>query len=204
MIDKIKHDKRYGSDINKYLIALLEKARDDINSIPDTITKEQYINVRANYLTGEYEDWYIGLVGFCASYNAKWFGGYAGDIITKTGVHRNYTEEAIRNLKKQSPQLKNIIFKAIDFRDISSSLKDWVIYCDIPYRDTTNYKNDDFPYEEFYEWAKKMSEHNYVFISEYNMPDDFECIWTKEINCDIDNKQRLKRTEKLWRVKNGK
>ena len=155
-------------------------------------------------MTGKYEDWYIGLVGFCASYNAIWFSSYAGETRIKDGRLRNYTEEAIRNLKKQAPNLEGIVFDTCDFRKLNPHITNWVIYCDIPYRGTTEYKDGDFPYEEFYEWAKKMSKHNYVFISEYNMPDDFECIWSKEINCDIDYRQRLKRVEKLWRVKNGK
>lgn len=56
IIDKIKCKNKYGSDINPYLIALLEKARDDADSIPDTITKEEYQDVKENYLTGKYED----------------------------------------------------------------------------------------------------------------------------------------------------
>ena len=32
----------------------------------------------------------VGIAGFCATYNAKWFGGYAGIVQTKTGTVRNY------------------------------------------------------------------------------------------------------------------
>lgn len=30
------------------------------------------------------------------------------------------------------------------------------------------------------EFLRKLSENNIVLISEYNMPDDFKCIWQKE------------------------
>lgn len=204
MIDKIRCENRYGSDIHPYLIALLQHVQETTADIPDNISKEEYYNVKNNIDSDLFPDWYKGLVGFCASYSAVWFSSYAGEVRIKDSRLRNYTEEAIRNLKKQAPNLEGIVFDTCDFRKLNSHITNWVIYCDIPYRGTTEYKDGDFPYEEFYEWAKKMSKHNYVFISEYNMPDDFECIWSKEINCDIDYRQRLKRVEKLWRVKNGK
>jgi DNA adenine methylase len=42
-----------------------------------------------------------------------------------------------------------------------------------------------FPYEEYYEWVKHMSRDNIVLCSEYWMPDDFECIWEKELNNNL-------------------
>lgn len=48
------------------------------------------------------------------------------------------------------------------------------------------------PYEEFYEWVKKASVNNIVLISEYNMPDEFECIWYKETKTLLDsNKEKV-------------
>ena len=45
-----------------------------------------------------------------------------------------------------------------------------VIYCDPPYEGTNCGKYDGFDSERFHEWARKQSN---IFISEYNMPDDF-------------------------------
>lgn len=45
-----------------------------------------------------------------------------------------------------------------------------VIYCDIPYKSTNTYLSK-FDYERFYRWA--LSQEQDVFISEYDMPDDF-------------------------------
>ena len=45
-----------------------------------------------------------------------------------------------------------------------------VIYCDIPYKSTNTYLSQ-FDYERFYRWA--LSQEQDVFISEYDMPDDF-------------------------------
>ena len=77
MIDKIKHYNRIGCDIHKELIALLNKAKNDVDSIPDEITEEEYKLVKDN--KSNYEDWYVGLVGFCASFGAIYFSTYARD-----------------------------------------------------------------------------------------------------------------------------
>ena len=55
MIDKIKHYNRIGCDIHKELIALLNKAKNDVDSIPDEISEEEYKMVKNN--KSNYEDW---------------------------------------------------------------------------------------------------------------------------------------------------
>lgn len=91
VIDKIKCTNKIGCDIHKQLIALLNKAKDDVDDIPDVISEETYKEVKNN--KESYEDWYIGLVGFCASFGAKYFSGYARD---KQG-NRNIPKESIKN-----------------------------------------------------------------------------------------------------------
>ena len=46
-----------------------------------------------------------------------------------------------------------------------------IIYCDIPYKNTTSYKQT-FSHDEFYVWLKKQDKT--IFISEYLMPNDFQ------------------------------
>ena len=200
MIDKIKCKNKYGSDSHRYLIALLKQAQRDTSVFPKTVTKEQYNNVKNN--KENYPDWYVGLVGFCASYNGKWFGGYANNVKTKIGTIRNYTDESIKNLIKQSLNLKDIKFNCCNFKSIKN-INGFVIYCDPPYRDTTKYATAEFPYDEFYDWCRDMSKHNIVLISEYNMPNDFACIWEKSINTYLDNNRGINsdknsRVEKLF------
>lgn len=198
MIDKIKCQHKYGSDAHKYLIALLRHIQRDVNDVPDTISKDEYDAVRAN-LTA-HPNWYVGLVGFCASYNAKWFGGYANEVKTKVGTVRNYTDEAIRNLKKQAPLLKDIEFSCRTFQECNPNISDFVIYCDPPYRDTTKYATSDFDYDKFYAWCKEMAKTNIVLVSEYWMPEDgFECIWEGKLKCTLDKASRTDKTEKLYR-----
>ena len=197
MIDKIQCSNKVGCDINEELIELLKYAQEFSDLLPTSITEEHYNEVKNN--KERYEKYYLGLVGFCGSFGAKYFGGYA-----RGNDDRNRQREAINNIKKQSINLHNIKFIHKNFLDIDmSKLKNYVIYCDIPYRGTTKYSTETFPYEEFYEWVRKLSIHNTVLISEYNMPDDFECIWSKEHKVLMDSNRVGKdknniRIEKLF------
>lgn len=196
IIDKINCKNRYGSDIHKYLIALLKQAQIDTSVFPKTISEEQYKLVRAN--SENYPNWYVGLVGFC-SFGGKWWGGYPRGYKNDKVTPRDICNETIRNLIKQAPRLKDIHFKCCDFRDINKNIKGYVIYEDIPYKDTTKYATEQFSYEEFYDWCRMMSQNNIVLISEYNMPDDFECIWSKDLMCTLDKNSRTNKVEKLWK-----
>ena len=200
MIDKIQCDKKIGSDLHKQLIELLKYARDYSELIPEVILEDAYKEVKDN--KNKYEDWYVGLVGFCATFGAKYFGGYARAKTDKFNGEKS--EIAIRNLKKQAPNLKGIDFYNCSFLDLpKDKINNCVIYCDPPYRDTTKYKTEEFPYEEFYQWCRDMSKNNTVLISEYNMPDDFTCIWEKETKVNFDSNRtsgeyKNKRIEKLY------
>lgn len=193
IIDKIKCENKIGCDIHKELIELLKYSQS--NDLPETITEEEYITVKNN--KENYPDWYVALVGFCGSFGAKYFGGFA-----RGNDKRDRQSEAIRNLKKQIPNLKDVRFKCCNFLDLpKDKIKGYVIYCDAPYRGTTKYKTEDFPYEEFYKWCKEMSIHNTVLISEYNMPNDFKCIWEKEskVNFDSNRNKSDKRIERVYK-----
>lgn len=197
MIDKIKCDKKYGFDNHKYLIALLQQAQKDTSVFPETFNEDLYKDVREQ-MENKYEDWFIGLVGFC-SFGGKWFGGYPRGFKNDKVTPRDIVNETIRNLKKQSDNLKNISFMCRDFRTINQKdFKGYVIYCDIPYKDSTKYSTGNFPYDEFYEWCRIMSKDNVILVSEYWMPDDFKCIWQGELKCTLDNNSRTNKIEKLF------
>ena len=56
-----------------------------------------------------------------------------------------------------------------DYRNVKIK-SDSLIYCDIPYKGTTEYSDGGFDHEAFYDWAEMQSEP--VIISEYSMPED--------------------------------
>lgn len=203
IVDKVKCETKIASDKNKYLIALF-KNLDKIETLPDFITKDHYSEVRDCFNESEiyYPDWYIGAVGFLASYNGRFFdGGYSGLVKTKEGTERNYYCEAKDNLLKQAPNLKDVIFDCCDYRHYSDVI-DCVIYCDPPYKNTKQYGiSKDFDHDEFWNWCRAMSEKNIVLISEHNAPPDFECIWEQEVKRTIDNNKRVKAVERLFEIR---
>jgi len=176
MIEHIQCKNKVGYDIHEELIALLTYVSDLNNKLPFEITEKEYIKVRDN--KDKYPKWVVGLVGFAATFGAKYFGGYARGFKADKVTPRNMTNEGIRNIEQQRVNLQDIKFINGDFREID--IKDGVIYADPPYRGTTKYETELFPYDEFYKWCVDMSKDNIVLISEYNMPSDFECIWQKE------------------------
>lgn len=101
MIDKIKHHNKIGSDLHKELIALHKFNKNNSSLLPITISEEEYNNVRRNQ--DNYDPWYVGLVGFCGSFGAKYFGGFA-----RRSNGDDVPAQAIRSLKKQSKNIQDV------------------------------------------------------------------------------------------------
>ena len=82
-----------------------------------------------------------------------------------------------------------------------------VIYCDIPYKGTQTYKHDgeklEFDYEAFYNWVREKSKEGYkIYISEYQMPSDFDEVLTIESQSLLSSKSPKKVKERLFKYEN--
>lgn len=200
IIDKVICDNKIASDNQKYLISIFQNLN-KISFLPEFVDKEHYSEVRSCFNEGSdrYENWYIGAIGFLASYNGRFFdGGYAGVIQTKSGVIRNYYDEAKRNLIEQISHLQDISFACRDYR-YYSDFENCLFYLDPPYKDTKQYgSSKDFQHDVFWEWCREMSKKNIVLISEHSAPDDFDCIWSQEVKRTIDNNKRVTAMERLF------
>lgn len=151
-----------------------------------------------------YEYFLIGWIGFMGSFNGRFFdGGYSG----KTDK-RDYVDEQIRNTLNQVPLIQRngddpgIMFYTYDYSKMSIEPNS-LIYCDIPYKNSKQYAfSRDFNYEKFYDWCREISkrENCKIFISEYWMPDDFECVWSKEITNSLNSIKTYKPIEKLFTI----
>lgn len=201
VIDKIKCKYRVGNDIDNIVIDLVEYCIENPTAL-DNIkmpTKEEYYHIRDN--KGEYDNWFVAANLLFASYNARVYGGcYGAFAKTKDGGIRNYFEESKRNFLKQLPSLYGIALKNKDYRDLNMP-NNCLIYCDPPYSTGIGYSGD-FDNEEFWEWCRKQSSQgNIVVVSEYEAPDDFKCIWEKNVKTHQNNRNKLERTEKLFMYK---
>lgn len=173
-VDPIIAPKRFGSDVHEYLVSLWQAVSEGWTP-PSTFTEVEYNNVRKN--KEQYPPELVGYVGFALSYSGKWFGGWCRDGAGK----RDYVTESFKNASNQFPNLKGIHFVNKGYNELTLP-KQCTIYCDPPYIGTTKYK-DDFNHEVFYTWCRdRHKEGHNIFISEYQMPDDFVCVWSKEVN----------------------
>ena len=192
---------RIGADKNKYLIAMWKGLQENREK-PMQITKQLYSKARIEFNNGtniEFDDFNIGWIGWMGSYNGRFFdGGYSGHDVGKT--NRNYIDEQIRNTLKQVELLKSAIFKSGDYFDLNIP-ENSIVYCDIPYKNTKQYSTSkDFDYDKFYEWCREMTRKGHtVFVSEYQAPNDFECIWSGKINSYMKAGRSEIVTEKLFK-----
>ena len=183
---------RLGYDKNYYLIEMYKFLQSNGFSYTEDIPKSLYNSVREAYNNNsqivdgkEVNPSFIGWIGFMASANGRFFdGGYSGISNTKLGTQRNYIDESIRGLKKEFPLLKNISFESSDYQSLN--FENAIIYCDPPYKGTKTYNTSkNFNHEVFYNWCRQQSKKNLVFVSEYNMPSDFICIWEQEVKSSL-------------------
>lgn len=195
MIEHIECESKIGSDNNAYLIQMWRLLNDGWTP-PREISKKMYNDIKLN--KEKYEGATVAIAGFCSTYNAKWFGGYAGIVNTKEGTTRNYYDESVRNILKQVGKLKDVEFLNGDYTQFSQ-YENALIYCDPPYEGTTQYgTSNDFHYERFWDWVREMSEKNIVIVSEYNAPSDFTVIYEKQLTTTLDKNSRKKDTERLF------
>lgn len=181
------------NDSHEYLIEMFRAIQSGWE-IPNSISKEEYEYVK----THKDEDKKLtGFVGFACSFGGKWFGGYAH---LKDYADKNYALYSKNSLIRKMRGLNDSIFLCLDYKDVEIE-NDSVIYCDPPYEGTTKYSNSgDFDYGIFWDYMRELSKNNVVFISEYNAPSDFNCIWQKEqvVKFDINKNNVFKNLDKLF------
>ena len=199
MLDKVS-GKRIGADFNPYLIEALKLIRDNPESLPDHVSEEMYqelkIHKHSNVLLGMPDEGLAGYVGFTHSFAGKWFRGFARNKeLDKVENEQNVSRRAKNNALKQSENLKGVTFIHSSYKDLKIP-DNSLIYCDPPYENTTGYK-DAFNHSDFWQWCReKHTEGHMVFISEYNAPEDFECVWSMEVSTTLNSSK--KDIEKLF------
>ena len=172
IVSKINATQKIANDTHPDLIALWQHVqKEGVICLPDEVSVELYNKAKQ----GDCERWLRAFIGFSCSFGGKWFGGYARD---KTG--RNYAAEAKRSMIAKIEGTKDTLFYHGDYKNIPLP-DNSLIYCDIPYKDTTKFvTSHQFNHDEFWQWVKdRAADGHDVFVSEYlrNKPDNTEVVW---------------------------
>lgn len=171
LIDKVTGN-RIANDIHTELIEMWKALVYDQWKPPLNVSEELYLKVKnekQNYSKKE-----AAYIGF-NSYGGKYFRGFRRDNTGK----RDYWKEHYNNIMKQVPKLNGVKFTNCSFTDLDIP-KNSIIYCDPPYLGTEQYKNK-FNHILFWDWVRTKSKQGYkVYVSEYNAPNDFVCVWEKK------------------------
>jgi DNA adenine methylase len=191
ILKRVVNKKSYIANDKNILVYTLLKCIQRINCDFPHITEEEYYdlkndNSKRNLLKKAF-------AAFTYSYNGKEFGGYTNILHGRNypNERKKYYETLRENTTFISTKLYNKSYS--DFKP-----KNKLIYCDPPYENTTSYKgSDNFNHDKFWKTMRKWSVDNYVFISEYNAPDDFILIESKNKLTTISG-TRKKRIEKLF------
>lgn len=197
-----KYQHVHYSDIHGPLIALWQHVlltnHGTTDGLPDTVSREEYYDMKKNQ-TNTPE---CGFIGFAASFGGQWFNSYASLRKNKDGTPSSTIDETHRSINKWAPRMLGQETTTIThqpYTALTPEITDATIYCDPPYAGTTGYKTGKFDHQKFWDWARTMSTHNSVFISEYTAPDDFVTVWQKTVHSTINSRtNNSPRLEKLF------
>ncbi len=177
MIDKVPPSfERIGYDLNEHTIMAMIDIRDRAADLPDSVTEQEYNDMKG-LPAASVTSW----VRFVTSFGGKLDAGYAREKGSDDSTFCGYGK---RNALKQQSLLQGVQFAHGCYQDLD--VTNALIYCDPPYANTVGYKTGDFNHEEFFDWCRaQAAKGNVVFVSEYNAPADFICLWQGEIKTNF-------------------
>lgn len=185
------YGKRIANDINPYVIAMWRQLIS--GWYPPKISKDLYHSIKNN--KHRYSDHLVGWAGIGCSYSGKWFGGYAGITRTIEGI-RDYQDESISHATGQAKSLKNIVLTAYNYQDVTIPPNS-IVYCDPEYKGVTGYDRS-INHTLFWDWVRFISRNNRVYVSEYQAPCDFECLWSSPVQSSLSNAKSKLSIERLY------
>lgn len=222
LTDKIKCETVIANDLSPTLIALHKQAQEDFSKIPTDGNREywdkaysEWKRMRAAMINGEIPSDFIPEMPLYEIGAIEWYSSFANGGFprgyAKNTAARNYYQEAWRNHQKQaeSENYKKIIFVQGDYHHIEmlndpEENKNILLYADSPYQGTKPYAIDNkFDFTAYYEWLKYISTIFPIFVSEQQLPKEFNeyIVWEKDDikrTAGMDN--NFKACEKLWLI----
>jgi len=129
------------------------------------------------------------------------FSKHIKNIINKVFDRGVQSLEMIEHLARiQNLQnLQNLQINNRDYKDIKIIGDNPVIYCDIPYKGTGEYKEGGFNHDEFYQWVNDCP--HPVYISEYSAPFEMVEMFSHRSSLSATNNKKKTVESIFW---NGK
>lgn len=180
VIDQNIFNKHIASDANESIVIFLYETSRGLFIPPKDVSEETYNTLKNEKLPSALQ----AFVGICYSFEGIWFRKYSVKYDPK---HFESRDQFPKKIMQRITKLKNVEFKHALYQDYANHT-DCFFYLDPPYKSRgEKYKYNDgskipFDTDEFWEFARKLSENNTVVISEYEAPDDFEEIWNMDLN----------------------
>ena len=177
--------------------------REEFFSSSDPLVKTvwSYGNDRATYLwgAGAMEDTKLAAVRMLTAPTiAERYRNYGvfTEMVTRNPDNKSLRLQSLESLQR----LQRLQRFCGDYQDVEI-LPDSVVYCDPPYRtcmdaNAVDRFYDGFDFDRFDKWLRDVPFP--VYVSEYEMPEDFVCVWQKKKVCTLTNTNRLKTMEKMF------
>jgi site-specific DNA-adenine methylase len=156
-----------AGDINESVIKMWKKAQQ--GKVPDMkeVTTKNFYRLKGNGKSSATK----GFVGHFFGYRGAYF------VPIKLNITSQHKKNMLTKVKHLGQKMKSVEFLPGDYTQFSK-LKNHVIFADPPFENNSHYytENHDllnFDHEAFWDWCRKMSKHNLVFVCEENAPKDF-------------------------------
>jgi DNA adenine methylase len=198
IIDKVPSSfKRIGYDLNPHVIEAMLTIRDNPQSLPDSLSEDEYRSIK-----GTAPHPINSFLRFVCSFGSRFDEGYARTYLPD-GSLKSHAAMGKRSAIKQSKLIQGVQFHNMSYQDVELPSQS-LIYCDPPYKGTKWYRANlvpKFDHDKFFDWCRqKKAEGHVVFVSEYQAPDDFKCLWEKELTNSMNQTKTYKPIEKLFMV----
>lgn len=180
-----------AGDVNKSVIMMWQAAQKGWKP-PINVTKKEYDRLKYDKPSAK-----KGFIGHQCSFGGKNFRGYVKNRCSGSKI-----KHGSQNVIDISRNMHNINFKAGEYTQFSN-LKGYIIYCDPPYSKYSDYYDENhkilkFDNDAFWNWARRMSKYNLVFVSEYKAPKDFRTVIKIKSHVSYGDQRQNSNIEKLY------
>ena len=178
-------EKKYFTDVSEATIAVLRAAREGYQ-FPTEVSCEQFYEYKQLPLSNP-------LHGF-AKHGCAFggIGGYAKDNPQRGDYYARASSNALKTI---GGRLGNAILSVANYKDYTVNAD--VIYADPPYQGTAKVGDGSkFDSNAFWDWVRQQTAP--VFVTEYQAPDDFVTLWSKQQTGLRMSQGKQKPTEKLF------